>query len=82
MFQLPFEIFIINTAEKKEDLKAPHKNGPGATSLKLSEIFPFLTWLQHYLLEREAISNYDEDQQKKFENDQELTEDTIADIKL
>ena len=47
-------------------------------NLKLSQIFSFLTWLEHSVFERETISNYEEDQEKQFENDQESTEDTIG----
>ena len=54
-----------------------YKSGARATNLRLPQIFSFLTWLQHYVLEREIISNYDEDQQKQFENEQKLVEDTI-----
>ena len=64
-------------SREKIKFKPLYKSGARATNLRLPEIFSFLTLFQHYVLEREIVSNYDEDQQRQFENEQNLVEDTI-----
>ena len=58
----------MNTGVKNRKLKVLHKSGSGAIQLKLFDLFPYLTWLEPYLFERETGTNYEDNKEIPLTN--------------